>query len=121
MRFRTLIIFGVGYVWGARSGRDSYLELVERARGLLDSELVRDYANKIGLVGLQPADEATDQEEEDWDEEAGEEEAEDWDEEAGEEEAEPGEPEEDEETEPAEEPARSRGSTRRRSPSRRRG
>jgi hypothetical protein len=128
MRLKTLLIFGAGYVWGARAGRDPYVELVDRVRGFLDSDLARDYLSKARTV--QPADDATD--EQAWDEEADDEEAEPWDEEADDEEAELwdegtdddaelSEPNNGEEAEPAEEPARSRASTRRRASSRQRG
>lgn len=117
MRLRTLIIFGAGYVWGARAGRDPYLELVDRVRGFLDTDLVRDYLDRARA--LQPADDATD--EDSWDEEVDDEEGEPWDEEADDEDAELSESNNGEETEPAEKPARSRTSTRRRAPSRRRG
>lgn len=46
MRLRTWIIFGAGYVWGAWNGRDRLTELADRARDLLDSDLVRDYVER---------------------------------------------------------------------------
>jgi hypothetical protein len=46
MRLRTMIIFGAGYIWGARTGHDRLLELTDRARDFLNSDVVRDYLQR---------------------------------------------------------------------------
>jgi hypothetical protein len=47
MRLRTVAIFGAGYVWGARAGRDAYVDIVDKLGVILDSGVVRDYVDKI--------------------------------------------------------------------------
>jgi hypothetical protein len=119
MRLRTMIIFGAGYIWGARSGHDRLLELTDRARDLLNSDLVRDYVARMQTARV--GDELTESEEpdEELDEELEEpedfEEDEDVDEDL---EEEPGEPEELEEASEDEEPQPARSRARRRAPGR---
>lgn len=47
MRLRTMIIFGAGYAWGAWTGRDRFAVLADRARSFLESDLVRDYLERV--------------------------------------------------------------------------
>jgi hypothetical protein len=46
MRLKSLIIFGVGYIWGTRAGRDRFDALTERFREVLASDVLRDYVEK---------------------------------------------------------------------------
>jgi hypothetical protein len=115
MRLRTMIIFGAGYIWGARSGHDRLLELTDRARDLLNSDLVRDYVARMQTARV--GDELTESEEPDEELEEPEdfEEDEDVDEDL---EEEPEEPEELEEASEDEEPQPARSRARRRAPGR---
>jgi hypothetical protein len=47
MRLKTLLIFGAGYLWGTRAGRDRYQEIVGGVRGFMDSDVVRDVVARI--------------------------------------------------------------------------
>lgn len=130
MRLRTWIIFGAGYVWGAWAGRDRLLELADRARDLVGSDVVQDYLQRAQTAAVAGATGGSDEEPEDLDEDeedyeeedeepADVEEERDEDEELDEERVEDEEPEE-----PAEEGdrkpqrARTRSQTRRRAPGR---
>lgn len=128
MRLRTMIVFGAGYIWGARSGHDRLLELADRARDILSSDLVRDYVQRMqtGRVGDElTGSEDSGEEPEEYDDEPEEEfdESEDFDEaeDAEDLDAEPEdldeEPEEEVEAE-NEEPQRARSQVRRRAPGR---
>jgi hypothetical protein len=58
MRLRTMIIFGAGYIWGARTGHDRLLELTDRARDFLTSDVVRDYLQRAqGATATRATDE----------------------------------------------------------------
>jgi hypothetical protein len=119
MRLRTLIVFGAGYIWGARSGHDRLLELADRARDLLSSDLVRDYVQRMQTARV--GDELTGSEEsgeepEEFDEEPEElDESEDFDEA---EEAEDVDEEPEEVEDENEEPQPARSHVRRRAPGR---
>jgi hypothetical protein len=66
MRLRTMVIFGAGYAWGAWTGRARFVEFADRARSLLDSDLVRDYLERVQVetgnvgqrVGVREEDDA---------------------------------------------------------------
>ena len=57
MRLKTRIVFRAGYVLGAWTGRDRLAELTDRARSFLDSDLVRDYLQRVQTeTGKEPED-----------------------------------------------------------------
>lgn len=47
MRLRTLIVFSAGYACGVWTGRDRLVGFADRARSFLDSDLVRDYVERV--------------------------------------------------------------------------
>jgi hypothetical protein len=51
MRLKTLLIFGAGYLWGTRSGRDRYQEIVDGVRGFMDSDVVQDLVARVRQPG----------------------------------------------------------------------
>lgn len=51
MRVRSMIMFGIGYLVGTRSGRDRSRTLVSTVRQVLDSDVVRNYVARTQSGG----------------------------------------------------------------------
>jgi hypothetical protein len=50
VRLKTLIIFGAGYIYGARAGAQRYQEITSLSKGILGSEGVRSMVDRAATV-----------------------------------------------------------------------